>query len=576
MTISESDSGDDLATLQNIFADANAPQDGVAVAPAVESLMADLKMKRMRLLQADNYCDIDSNGNFGMVPLDAIISGNFVPGVVTPGDCLPFLWPLQRTLNSNLSPHVALGSTMPLSFTPYGAAETWSPETMGHFKIYAQKLVNYIAQKSFDGGASSVVFEVSNELDIAESEPVNWVNANPHPPFSLLPLGPWGRFLWWIDPASYDLQQWPPTDNFSYPHGGDVRRLDHGIAPMQKIFGDAIAAVMNDPSIQASYPGKTIQFAGPALAGFSFQFINYSAPPVRTTLEEQFLDAMLDPTADVDPTTGVAKYNTSLDYFSFHYYNDFRNETTGIPPSDPQWNASRQTTTLKAQTDLVRNKLIALGHPETRLFLSEWGPTVDEGSDINWSHKGAAWAAAFLTEAVAAHVAMGSYLIMHDAVGYDPGRLGQASLMHKAITDGVAAYYPKPAANVFKMFAMMTGTRRAVTLPTASSNLGAFAASDANSAGVVIFNYDYSYAFADTPRTFSVELNNLPLNGVVTVERYLVDANTSNLKAFLTQPGQPDPSLQKVEQFSAQVNNGQLILPSRTLGLGVTFWRILG
>jgi hypothetical protein len=165
---------------------------------------------------------------------------------------------------------------------------------------------------------------------------------------------------------------------------------------------------------------------------------------------------------------------------------------------------------------------------------------------------------------------MGSYLILHDAVGDQLGTVGQASLMNKYSS---TTYFPKPAANVFKMFAMMTGTRRAVTVPTANPNLGAFAASDANAAGVVIFNYNS--AFTDTPATFSVEVDNLPYNGVVLVERYLVDANTSNLEAYLTQPGQPDPTLQRVEQFSALVQNGQLFLPSRTLGLGVTFWRIL-
>jgi hypothetical protein len=39
---------------------------------------------------------------------------------------------------------------------------------------------------------------------------------------------------------------------------------------------------------------------------------------------------------------------------------------------------------------------------------------------------------------------------------------GQASLLAKFIsTNGKVSYYPKPAANAFKMFAMMTGTRRA-------------------------------------------------------------------------------------------------------------------
>jgi hypothetical protein len=31
-----------------------------------------------------------------------------------------------------------------------------------------------------------------------------------------------------------------------------------------------------------------------------------------------------------------------------------------------------------------------------------------------------------------------------------------------------------------------------------------------------------------------------------------------------------------VEQFTVQIVNGQLILPARSLGLGVTFWQILG
>jgi len=92
---------------------------------------------------------------------------------------------------------------------------------------------------------------------------------------------------------------------------------------------------------------------------------------------------------------------------------------------------------------------------------------------------------------------------------------------------------------------------------------------------VLVFNYPYDYSYTDTPQTFSVELDHLPFNGEVTVERYLVDANTSNLKAFLTQPSHPDPTLQQVEQFTAKVTGGQIILPARTLGLGVTLWRIV-
>jgi len=57
--IVESDSGDDLGTLQNIFQDAKAPQDGT-IDPMTQ-IIADLKMKRMRILGADVYCDLDAS-----------------------------------------------------------------------------------------------------------------------------------------------------------------------------------------------------------------------------------------------------------------------------------------------------------------------------------------------------------------------------------------------------------------------------------------------------------------------------------------------------------------------------------
>jgi hypothetical protein len=78
----------------------------------------------------------------------------------------------------------------------------------------------------------------------------------------------------------------------------------------------------------------------------------------------------------------------------------------------------------------------------------------------------------------------------------------------------------------------------------------------------------------DTPETFTVSLNNLPLDGDVTIQRYQVDATTSNLKAFLDNPEQADPNLQMV-QTTGRVENGQLTLPQCSLGLGVTLWRIL-
>lgn len=527
-TLQESD-GDDLATLKNIFQSANAPHDFASLAP-IDQTITDLKLKRMRVLQADVYSDLDGNGQF--IPAPPGIWDNLTSHIT---------WALQR----GLSPHVPVATYMPQSFVTYGAAETWSVDTMSRYKSYARQLVRYIVQLTLDNGGTSLIFEVSNEIDIADDVPLNFTPPNPDPAqFALLPLGPWGRFLWWIDPASYDLHSWTN----GYPFGRDPRRVPHGIAPMQKIFVDAVDAVKPD------FPQMTIEIGGPAMSSVTFE-----TAATQPTLEESFLDHMFD------PMVASGQFNVSrLDYVSFHYYGDFRDG----------WNGP--TTTLRYVTDRLRAKVAALGHPEAKLFLSEWGPSNDLSSDINYSHKGAAWTAAFLTEAVAAKVAIGSYLLMDDAIGNDAtGSKGIPSFVAKI--DSVN--YPKPPANVFKMFAMMSGTRRPVAgLSAANPNLGAFAASDASSAGIVVFNYNG--AFTDTPETFSVQLDNLPFTGTVTVERYLVDAQTSNLQAYLTQPGQPHPSLQRVEQFPVDVvqlpnGSGQLILPQRTLGLGVTYWRVV-
>lgn len=536
--VQESD-GDDLATVQSMFQGANTPQDG-QIAPMAQ-IIADLKIKRMRILLADVYCDLDTDGS--------LITAH-------PNEWDILTQQLDWVLQYGMYPHVAVASTMPESFVPYGPAETWPSAIVHRYRSYADKLIRYIVQYSFDRGGPSVVFEISNELDIADDAPLDFPSAP-----RLLPLGPWARFLWWIDPATYDISGVPglPT---SYPFGGDPRRVPRGIAPMQKIWADAIATLKADSEFMSNYPGRTIKVAGPAFSGFTFRWAD-QVP----TLEERFLDYMFD------PQTAAGQFNAQLDDVSFHYYphnyygpdaepRDFRNGPLG------------PTTSLKFTTDRLQAKLAALGRPDVKLFLSEWGPTTDVDHDVNYSHKGAALAAAFVTEAVAARITMGSYLVMHDAVGFNPGQPGHASLMHKIIVSGNAVYLPKPAANVFRMFAMMTGTRRAVSgLPATGSNLGAFAASDANSAGVVVFNYDV--AFTDHPETFSVELTNLPFSGPVTVERYLVDAQTSNLQAYLeaSEP-RPDPTLQRVEQFSADVVAGRLVLPSRTLGLGVTFWHV--
>jgi hypothetical protein len=363
-------------------------------------------------------------------------------------------------------------------------------------------------------------------------------------------------------------------------------------SPVHKIFATAIENEIGKLPQNSTFK---IILAGPAFAGQSFQ---YNPPQHVPTMEEDFLDQVLNPAqcSSGNPTCD-GTLNARLDAFSFHYYGS---TAAVLQPS----------VSLETITGTIATKLQNLATSQTKAnktptaqnvtsFVSEWGPTIYEDTDINYSHKGAAWAAAFLVEALQDGVQMGSYLILEDGLPgtspSDPGTSirGQASLLGKVVAgDGTVSYYPKPAANVFQMFAQMTGTRRPVTVTPvgSSSNLQAFAASDPSSAHVLVYNYSQQLVFnnpdnTDSPENVSVTINHLPFSGAVTVKRYLVDAVTSNFEAFVGNPAlnlSPDPTkdpcLQTVEQYPATVVNGQLSLPLNgqpvALGLGATYWQV--
>jgi len=552
---------DDLGDLKRIYQSANSPAE-IAL-DQFNQIIAETGMKRARLLQSDIYCDLDQAGN---------AFGSWKDGVFAPGECYPLAWHLEWALTRGLSPHVAVASSMPKSMVEYGPGESWDPQgpAPARFRKYEEALVRYIATKSFDGGASSVIFEVSNELDIADNAPDNW-STDPST-YTLKPLAPWGRWLWWIDPDKYVLRQWPPAQThvlsnaedvgLSYPYGGDSRRLSRQLLPVQKIFAQAIGTVRAELAGNAGYNGKTIELAGPAFAGLTFLYNPLDSPP-SPTMEEQFLDQTFNPYAV--PYGG--KFNAAVDRFSFHYYG-----STGVAAGFAMFDH---------MMDTIDAKLQALNKPGVRLFLSEWGPTADETTDINYSHKGAAWTAAFLG-AVSRKISLGSYLIIGDGLVDAPSSLGQASLLHKVPHgDTPADYYPKPVANLFKMYNKMSGERVQATLAGGSdSHLNAFATWDGGSstANIMLYNYDAARVFGsntsqEVPEAFLLAVDNLPFgNGPVTVERYVIDATHSNLAVFLADPNQ-SPDLQQTT-LTATVSGGQLTL-SDTLGLGVSLYRVL-
>lgn len=585
-SIFQQNGGDVLRTLKNIFQSGNAPGNVSGyhdpLADQMLPLMADIGVKRARLLLVDEYCDIDANGSFG-----GTSSGSFVAN-----ECFPLDWQLDWLIRANLSPHMAIASHMPGSFVKFGEAETWgdrqinpddpnSPKIIDHYKAYAKGLVRHIADKMFKAGAQSAIFEVSNEIDIAADYPTCSGSS-----CTLRSLGPWGRWLWWINPGSYDIGGYSQvytiaqenTARFGFPYNGDVRRLSHDLLPVQKIVSDEIASINS----QNLYSGKTIEIAGPAMAGW-----NLSVRPQGTlpSLEEQFIEQTFN---------ASGPFHANLDRFSFHYYGSIEALRTGSTAQICNTDVTDPFNLFEQMITAYKTKLSAANMSNVPLFLSEWGATACDSGDVNISHKGAAWVAAFLPEALAQGVTMGSFLTIEDRLVYGgpaaTSLIGGASLLHTYGDASSYTFLPKPPMNVFKMYSLMSGLRNQVTVAPAgsSSHLNAFVTSDQNSTSVMVYNFDPYLVFnndanarTDTAENFSISVSNMfktvGYSGSVKVERYLVDANHSNLAYFLQHqsdtPG-PDPSLQKLPDATATVVNGTLQLASQSLGLGVMLYRI--
>jgi hypothetical protein len=235
----------------------------------------------------------------------------------------------------------------------------------------------------------------------------------------------------------------------------------------------------------------------------------------------------------------------------------------------------------------IRKTLIESGNPKAEIWVTEWGAS-DLGDSyfgaINGSHEGAAWAISFLLQALKGTVTGGAFLEVRDNQGHDTA--GTNSNMHGASWNHVedSVEYPKAISNAFTMVDRLKGTRKLATTAAAKPNLLGLASSDSHSASLVVANYNYDFDYAH--KTFSdrtsseavtVAFQNLPFSGPVTVERYLIDAQTSNLDHWIAE-GKTPPSvqatqLQRVETFTMTSTNGALILPARQLGQSaVSLW----
>ncbi len=263
-----------------------------------------------------------------------------------------------------------------------------------------------------------------------------------------------------------------------------------------------------------------------------------------------------------------AAQNIRLDVVSLHIYEGEANDLAKYAQS-------------------IRSTLNASGYSKAEIWVSEWGASDQSDSyfgAINGSHQGAAWAIDFLLQALKGTVTGGSFLEVRDNQGHDTA--GTSAEMYEASWNHIEknVEYPKAIANAFSMVARMTGTRVFATTSTVKTDLRAMTSCDATSASLIVANYNYlfdythkNYSDLSTNETVTVAFKNLPFNGSVTVDRYLIDSQTSNLNYWVA-AGKIPPSvqatqLQKVESFPATATAGALTLPARKLGpSAVSLW----
>jgi len=235
----------------------------------------------------------------------------------------------------------------------------------------------------------------------------------------------------------------------------------------------------------------------------------------------------------------------------------------------------------------IRNTLNASGNSKAEIWVTEWGASSSTDSffgAINASHQGAAWAIYFLLQALKGGITGGSFLQIRDNQGADIA--GVNSNLYLASWNHVEnrVEYPKPIANAMAMVTRMAGARKMAATSPAMTDLRVLASSDARSASVVVANYNYLFdynnkKYSDLSRdeTVTVAIKNLPFRGPVTVDRYAIDAQTSNLNYWVA-AGKLPPSLhsvqlQEVESFKARSKGGVLTLPATQLGpSAVSLW----
>jgi hypothetical protein len=226
----------------------------------------------------------------------------------------------------------------------------------------------------------------------------------------------------------------------------------------------------------------------------------------------------------------------------------------------------------------IRRTLNESGNSKAAIWVTEWGANAADDSNlgaINASNQGASWGIYFLLQCLNGTLSGGSFLGIRDNSGADIAGVNSDIYSPSWLHVENSIEYPKPIANAFGMISRMAGTRKSVAVNAAKPNLRALASSDSTSASLVVANYNILFGRKSNldltkNETVTVAFRDLPLNGAVTVDRYVIDATTSNLKHWVAAENVP-PSvqatqLQKVESFSMTSTGGTVTLAAQELG----------
>jgi hypothetical protein len=332
-----------------------------------------------------------------------------------------------------------------------------------------------------------------------------------------------------ITPAIQDL--WLMTSP-AVPQGGDAR-----LAQYDTVYSHWATTV---DLVARQNPGKKVRIGGPA-TGFNFNWA----------------------------TQIVQKYSqngTRLDVVTLHQYGADVDE-------------------LAKNVQSVRSAISTSRNSKAEIWVTEYGANWTSDpvyGAINAKPQGASWAIHFLLQCLKGTITGGSFLGIRDNAGADVAgansNINFASWFHVQNS----TEYPKPITNAFAMISHMAGTRKSAAVNGTKPDLNAIASSDGTSASLVVANYNYVFANRNNPdqtknESVTVAFKNLTFSGALTVDRYVIDAKTSNLDYWIA-AGKLPPSLQatqlqKVESFSASSSGGTVSLPARELGQSaVSLW----